>query len=104
MTSRLTSDDFIPWVPIVIPSEIGDGVELHRRAARRADAFLDVLGEAAQVEVAGHRLGPGVGDADRRPAEVVVVEADALHVGAGGGAVGPVEDGCRSAVAAGRNE
>ena len=47
---------------------------------------------AAQVEVAGHRLGPGVGDPDRRPAERVVVEADALHVGARGGAVGAVED------------
>ena len=44
------------------------------------------------MEVAGHRLGPGVGDADRRPAERVVVEADALHVGARGGAVGAVED------------
>ena len=45
------------------------------------------------MEVAGHRLGPGVGDADRRPAEGVVVEADPLHVGARVGAVGAVEDG-----------
>ena len=59
-----------------------DRVELHRRAAGSADAALDVLGEAAQVEVAGHRLGPGVGDADRRLRQRVVVEADALHVGA----------------------
>ena len=73
-----------------------DRVELHRRAAGGADALLDVLGEAAQVEVAGHRLDPGVGDADRRPAEGVVVEADPLHVGAGGGAVGAVEDGGRA--------
>ena len=71
----------------------GHGVELHRRAAGRPHALLDVLGEAAQVEVAGHRLGPGVGDADRRPTERLVVEADALHVGARVGAVGPVEDG-----------
>ena len=74
----------------------GDGVELHRRAAGGADALFDVLGQAAQVEVAGHRLGPGVGDPDRRPAERVVVEADALHVGARVGAVGAVEDGRRA--------
>ena len=73
-----------------------DRVELHRRAAGRADAGLDVLGEAAQVEVAGHRLDPGVGDADRRPLERVVVEPDALHVGARGGAIGAVEDGSRA--------
>ena len=71
----------------------GDRVELHRRAAGGADALFDVLGETAQVEVAGHRLGPGVGDPDRRPAERLVVEADPLHVGARVGAVGPVEDG-----------
>ena len=70
----------------------GDGVELHRCAARRAHPLLDVLGEAAQMEVAGHRLRPGVGDPDRRPAERVVVEPDPLHVGARVGAVGPVED------------
>ena len=57
---------------------------------------LIVLGEAAQVEVAGHRLDPGVGDADRRPAERLVVEADPLHVGAGVGALGPVEDAGRA--------
>ena len=48
------------------------------------------------MEVAGHRLGPGVGDPDRRPAERVVVEADPLHVGARVGAVGAVEDGGRA--------
>ena len=74
----------------------GDGVELHRRAAGGADALFDVLGQGAEVEVAGHRLGPGVGDPDRRPAEGVVVEPDALHVGARVGAVGAVEDGRRA--------
>src|SRR6185295_12698761 len=53
----------------------GDCVELHRGAAGGAHALLDVLGEPAQVEVAGHRLGPGVGDAYRRPVQRVVVEA-----------------------------
>ena len=69
-----------------------DGVELHWGAARCPDSFLDVLGEPAQMEVARHCLGPGVRDPDRRPAERVVVEPDPLHVGACGGAVGPVED------------
>ena len=68
-----------------------DRVELHRRAAGGAHAVLDPLGEAAQVEVAGHRLGPGVGDADDRALERVVVEADALQVGARGGPVRAVE-------------
>ena len=36
-----------------------DGVELHRRAAGRADAGLDVFGQPALVVVARHRLDPG---------------------------------------------
>ena len=70
----------------------GDGVELHRRAAGGAHAVLDPLGEPAQVEVAGHRLGPGVGDADDRPLQRVVVEADSLQVRARLGSVRAVED------------
>ena len=69
-----------------------DGVELHRGAAGGADALLDLLGQAAQVEVAGHRLGPGVGDADDRPLQGLVVEADALQVGARLRPVRAVED------------
>jgi hypothetical protein len=53
----------------------GDGVELHGRGAGLADAFLDAGGEAAQVEVAGADLDPGVGDADERLAQVLVGEA-----------------------------
>ena len=77
-----------------------DRVELHRGAAGGADAVLHALGQAAQVEVARHRLGPGVGDADDRPAQGVVVEADALEVGAGRGPVRALED--RPAAAARR--
>ncbi len=69
-----------------------DRVELQRGTPCCPHTRLDVLGEAAQMEIAGHRFGPGVGDADRRPAEGIVVEADALHVGARGGAIGTVED------------
>ena len=63
-----------------------DRVELHRRAAGVADALLDLGGERAQVEVARHRLDPGRGDADDRLGERLVVVADALQVGARGGA------------------
>ena len=69
----------------------GDGVELHRRAAGGADALLDLLGEAAEVEVARHHLGPGVGDADDRALQRIVVEADALQVRAGRGPVRALE-------------
>ena len=46
ITSRLTSEAFIPSVPIVMPSRDRDGVELHRRAAGVADACLDLLRRA----------------------------------------------------------
>ena len=85
-----------PLSPHRHPVGDGDGVELHRRSAGREHTLLDVLGQGAQPEVAGHRLGPGVGDPDRRPAQRVVVEADPLHVSARVGAVGAVEDGGRA--------
>ena len=83
----------MPCVPIVIAVGDRDRVELHRRAARRAHALLDVLGQARRWKLQGIAsiqvlAIPMVG---RR--EVVVVEADPLHVGAGEGALGPVEDG-----------
>jgi hypothetical protein len=67
-------------------------VELHRRAAGGADAVLDTLREPPQMEVARHRLGPGVGDADDRPLQRLVVEADALQVRARPGSIRAVED------------
>src|SRR5436309_2330660 len=81
MISRLTREAFIPSVPIVMPSEMA--------------MVLNSSGvpPAAQVEVAGHRLDPGVGDADDRLGEVLVGVAHALEVGARGGAVAPFEQG-----------
>jgi hypothetical protein len=70
-----------------------DRVELHRRAAGGLDAFLDLGGEGAVVEVARHRLGPRGGDADDRLRERLVVEADALQLGARPGARGALEEG-----------
>ncbi len=57
----------------------GDGVELHRRAARGPDALLHLFREPAEVEVAGHGLGPGAGHADERPRQVLGAEADGLE-------------------------
>ena len=63
-----------------------DRVELHRRAAGGADALLDLRREHAVVEVARHRLDPRVRDADDRLREVLGRVADAVQVGARGGA------------------
>ena len=65
-----------------------DRVELHRRPAGLADPLLDLGAERPEVEVAWHRLDPGVGDADQRLAQRLIVVADALQLGAGGGALG----------------
>ena len=73
------------------PVRHGHGVELHRRAAGGPHALLDPLRQAAQVEVAGHDLGPRVGDADDRPRQRLVVVADALQVRARGGPVRALE-------------
>ena len=67
----------------------GNGVEFHRRAAGRTDAFLHLHGQVAEMEVARHGLDPGVGHADDRFGEVVVREADGLEHGP-----------CRSAIPA----
>ena len=70
-----------------------DRVELHRRAAGGADALLDLLGEA---RAGGSCRASSRSRCWRRRSigllQVVVVEADALHVGARVGAVRAVED------------
>src|SRR5262249_41251348 len=57
-----------------------------------ADAVLHVLREPAQVKVARHRLGPRVGDCNKRFLQVLVGEADRLEVGARGGAIRTVDE------------
>jgi hypothetical protein len=69
----------------------GDRVVFDRRAAGRPDAGLDALGQPAEMEVAGHDLDPGVGDAHERTGEVLVGEAHRLEHGPGGRAAGPVQ-------------
>ena len=75
MTSREISEAFMPSRAHRDAVGDGDGVELHRRAARLANALLDGLGDLAQMEVAGADLGPGVGDADDRLVQVFFAEA-----------------------------
>ncbi len=60
----------------------GDGVELHRRAAGCANAFLDCRSDIAQMEVAGADLRPGICDSYDRLVQVFLREADAAQVGA----------------------
>jgi hypothetical protein len=51
-----------------------------REAARLEDAVADVISEDAEMRVAGRELGPGVADADHRPAvELVLRHAAVLH-------------------------
>jgi hypothetical protein len=71
----------------------GDGVELHRGAAGLPDPLLDLLGEVAVVEVAGHGFDPLVRNPDYGLVQVLVREAHALEVGAGRRPVAAVEDG-----------
>src|SRR5208282_6683034 len=70
----------------------GDGVEFHGSASGGADAFFHLGRKAAQVEVAGHGLNPGVGYGDQRLGQVGVGEADGFVHGAGRSLVAPVGD------------
>ena len=59
--------------------------ELEREAAGLVDADLDLLGQRAEVRVAGRQFAEGVADADHRPAvELVVRHALALDPAAVG--------------------
>jgi hypothetical protein len=69
-----------------------DGVEFERRAARRANAGAHVIGEAAQVEIARHRVGPRVRDEDQRFLEVVVGQTDGFEIGTCRGPIASVDD------------
>ena len=70
----------------------GDGVDLDGRASGGADPLHHLFGELPVVPVARHGADPGMGDPDLRLREVPVGEAHGLHHGAGGGAVGALEE------------
>ncbi len=93
ISSRETSEARMPGGAHRDAVGDGDGIELHRRAARGTDALLDLAGEDAVVEVAGHRLDPGVRDADDGLGEILGAVADAVQVGARGSALGTLGEG-----------
>ena len=76
---------------------IADSIELVARG-NLFDGLVVLVGEMAEVEVAGPDFNPGVGDADDGAAQLVVVEADRLEHGAGGRAAGAVGDGAAMAL------
>ena len=59
-----------------------DDVELQRHAPGLPHAELDLLGDGAQVHVAGYELVVGVGDADEGPADVVSAHSQGAQEGA----------------------
>ena len=70
-----------------------DGVELHGSAASGPYTLFDVSSQVTLIEVAGHRLGPARGDADNRPAQVLVREPCAFEHGPGRCSGRPVGEG-----------
>ena len=80
ITSRLTRLAFIPSVPMVMPSLMATVLNSIGVAARVADPLLDPLRQLSQVEVAGHRLRPGVRHPDDRLRERLVVITDRFEV------------------------
>ena len=91
--SRLTSDAFMPSVPMVTPSLMAMVLNsMGVPPAARMPAFTCV-GQLAQVEVARHGFDPRVGDADDRLLQVLIGEADGLEHGARRSAVASLGDG-----------
>ena len=79
MTSRLTSDAFIPSVPMVMPSEIEMVLNsMGVPPAARMPAFTCAASSRRWI-VARADLDPGVGDADDGLPQVVVGKADGLE-------------------------
>ena len=84
ITSRLTRLARMPLVPIVMPSEMAIVLNSIGVPPASRMPFLDLGRLRAHLVVARHRLRPRGGDADDRLGERLVVEADALELGAGG--------------------
>ena len=91
MTSRLMSDAFMPSVPMDTPSLTETVLNSIGCPPAAADALLDVLGEAALVVVAWHRLDPGRRHSDEWFGEIVIGEPDRLEHRSGTGSVRAVK-------------
>ena len=92
ITSRLTSEAFMPSVPMVMPSLMAMVLYSIGVPARGADAFGDLDRQVAQLEVARHGADPGVGDADDRLFQIFVGESDGFQLRAGRRAVPSLGD------------
>ena len=93
MTSRLTSEAFIPSVPIVTPSLTA--IVLNSIGVPPAARMPALTNSASRrwLIVARHRLDPGRRDADDRLGEVLVGEPDRLEHRPRAGPVGAVGEG-----------
>ena len=75
MSSRVGSEYFMPAWPMAMPSQTPITGNSMGVPPASADAGLDRVGDAAQVDVAGDDLALGVDDADEGPLHLLVGEA-----------------------------
>ena len=81
MTSRDTSEDFMPWWPMAMPS-VTVMVQNSRRAAGFVDAALGGLRLAHQRDIAGCGLVPAGHNAHERAMDLLLLETHGVVVGA----------------------
>ena len=92
ITSRDTSEYFMPSVPIEIAVGHRDGVEDDALAAGRVHAIGGVARQLVDVHVARGDLRPGGTHADLRLLEIVAGESDRVQHGAAGRPFGTVDN------------
>ena len=68
-----------------------DGTELNGGSPGGANPFLDFLGQAAVIKVAGSDLNPAVGYTHQRTFQILVAESDRFEVGTSGCPIGTVQ-------------
>ena len=91
MTSRDTSEYFMPSVPIEMPSEMVMVLKMMALPPAALTPLAALAGEFVDVHVAGRHLAPGRGDADLRFGEILFFETDGVEHGAARGAVRTIE-------------
>ena len=82
MTSRLTSEDFMPAWPMAMPSVTVMVVNSRGVPPAALTPLLHRLGLAGERDVAGRRLVPGGGDADEGLGDLRLRHAHGVVVGA----------------------
>ena len=92
ITSRLTSEAFMPSVPMVMPSLMAMVLNSIGVPPGRADPLGYIHGQVPQVEVARHGADPGVRNPDNRLLQIVVGQADGFQLRAGRRTVPPLRN------------